>query len=86
MKSKKGIISVVVLILIVAAAFVGYNIYRHPAMFRSLSDQSLSDEAVIELRDEILAAKDKQILVAYFSHSGTTERVAAALSEETGAD
>lgn len=86
MKSKKGIISVVVLILIVAAAFVGYNIYRYPAMFRSLSDQSLSDEAVIELRDEILAAKDKQILVAYFSHSGTTKRVAAALSEETGAD
>ncbi len=27
-----------------------------------------------------------KILVAYFSHSGTTERVAAALSEEMGAD
>lgn len=86
MKSKKGIISVAVLALLVVVAFVGYNIYRYPALFRNLSDQSLGEEAAIEVRNEIAAAENKQILVAYFSHSGTTERMATALSEKVGAD
>ena len=86
MKRKRGIISAIILIAIAGLAFVGYNIYRYPAMFRNLSDKSLSDEAVSELRTEIAAAEDKQILVAYFSYSGTTRRIATALSEEIGAD
>lgn len=86
MKSKKGIISVAVLALLVVVAFVGYNIYRYPALFRNLSDQSLVEEAAIEVRNEIAAAENKQILVAYFSHSGTTERMATTLSEKVGAD
>lgn len=86
MKRKRGIIAAVALIAVVVLVFVGYNIYRYPALFKSLSDESLSDEAVNALREEIAAAEDKQILVAYFSHSGTTRTVATALSEETGAD
>ena len=86
MKGKRGIITAVILIVVVAAAFIGYNIYRHPAMFRSLSDDSLNEEAVEELRAGLAAADDKQVLVAYLSHTGTTRSVAIALSEETGAD
>ena len=86
MKRRRGIILVVILVLILAAVFAGYNIYRYPAAFRSLSDRSLDEAAVNQLADELSAAKDKNILVAYFSHSGTTRGVAAALSEETGGD
>ena len=86
MKNKRGIISVLVIAAVVILIFVGYNIYRHPAMFRNLSDESLSTDEVEALRAEIAAKEDKRILVAYFSHSGTTRNVANALSEETGAD
>ena len=86
MKNKRGIISVLVVAAVVILIFVGYNIYRHPAMFRNLSDESLSTDEVEALRAEIAAKEDKRILVAYFSHSGTTRNVANALSEETGAD
>lgn len=61
-------------------------IYRYPAMFRSLTDESLSEPQVDELREEILAQSDKKVLVAYFSYSGTTRNIANALSEKTGGD
>lgn len=86
MKRKRGVISAIIPIAVVILVFVGYNIYRYPARFRNLADESLSDEAVSELQEEIAAAEDKQILVAYFSYSGTTRRAATALSEEVGAD
>lgn len=85
-KLKKGWIAVIAVIVILALAFVGYNIYRYPAMFRSLTDNSLSDSQVEELRKEILSQSDVNVLVAYFSYSGTTRNVAAALSEKTGGD
>ena len=86
MKNKKRVITWVVILVIAVLLFAGYNLYRYPALFRSLSDQSLDEEAVNTLREEIAANEDKQILVAYFSYSGTTRGVAEALSEKNGAD
>ncbi|HIQ95376.1 MAG TPA: flavodoxin [Candidatus Limivivens merdigallinarum] len=86
MKNKIGIISVVVILAILILAFAGYQIYRNPAMFRSLSDESLGDAEVESLRAEIAKREEKQVLVAYFSYSGTTRGVAEALSEATGGD
>lgn len=83
---KKIVITGIVLVAVVILAVVCYNIYRYPATFRRLSNQSLNEEQVNELKDEILAKADKKILVAYFSYSGTTQQVATSLSEKTGAD
>lgn len=86
MKRKKSLIAGIAVIAIVALVFVGYNIYRYPAMFRSLSDNSLNDSQVEEVKDEILSDSDVKVLVAYFSYSGTTKNVATVLSEKTGGD
>lgn len=86
MKRKKSLIAGIAVIVIVALAFAGYNIYRYPAMFRSLSDNSLNDSQVEALKDEILSGSDVKVLVAYFSYSGITKNVATALSEKTGGD
>ena len=83
---KKIMITGIVLVAVVILAVASYNIYRYPATFRRLSNQSLNEEQVNELKDEILAKADKKILVAYFSYSGTTKQVATSLSEKTGAD
>lgn len=83
---RKGWIAGIVAIAVIALLFVGYNIYRYPAMFRSLSDNSLSDSQVEELREEILSQANVKVLVAYFSYSGTTKNAATALSEKTGGD
>lgn len=79
-------ILVFVVLLIGVLIFLGYNVYRRPAMFRNLSDQSLSEEQVEELRNEIHSKPDKKVLVTYFSYSGTTRTIAEALSERAGAD
>lgn len=84
--SKKGLILGIAVIVVATIVFVGYNIYRYPAMFRSLSDHSLNDSQVEELREEILSQSDTKVLVAYFSYSGTTENIANAISEKTGGD
>lgn len=86
MKRKKSLIAGIAVIVIVALAFVGYNIYRYPAMFRSLSDNSLNDSQVEEVRDEILSQTDVKVLIAYFSYSGTTKNIANAISQKTGGD
>ena len=86
MKRKKGLIAVIAVIVIIALAFAGYNIYRYPAMFRSLTDNSLNDSQVEEVREEILSQSDIKVLVAYFSYSGTTRNIANAISEKTGGD
>ena len=86
MRKKKIIIPIVIIAAIAIIAVVGYNIYRYPASFRSLTDESLGEEEVTALRNEIAALEEKDILVAYFSHSGTTRGVAAALSSEIDAD
>ena len=86
MKRKKGFIAIIAVIVILALAFVGYNIYRYPAMFRSLTDNSLNDSQVEGIREEILSQSDIKVLVAYFSYSGTTKNIANAISEKTGGD
>lgn len=86
MKRKKSLIAGIAVIAIVALVFVGYNIYRYPAMFRSLSDNSLNDSQVEKVKDEILSGSDVKVLVAYFSYSGTTKNIANAISEKTGGD
>lgn len=86
MKRKKILIIGIVVFILLALAFIGYNIYRYPAMLRNLQDHSLNDSQTEELRNEILNQSDKKILVAYFSYSGTTKNVANALSEKTGGD
>lgn len=89
MKRKKGliaVIAVIAVIVIIALVFVGYNSYRYPATFRRLSDNSLDDSQVEEVRKEILSQPDIKVLVAYFSYSGTTKNIANAISEKTGGD
>lgn len=76
MKRKKGWIAGIVVIAVIVLFFVGYNMYRYPAMFRGLSDNSLNDSQAEELREEILSQSDAKVLVAYFSYSGTTKNVA----------
>ena len=67
MKRKKGWIAGIVVIAVIAILFGGYNLYRYPAMFRSLPDHSLNDSQVEELREEIFSQSDVKVLVAYFS-------------------
>lgn len=86
MKRKKGWIAGIAVIAVIVLLFAGYNVYRYPAMFRILPDNSLKDPQVEELREEILSRADVKVLVAYFSYSGTTRDVANALSEKTGGD
>lgn len=86
MKRKKGWTLGIAVVAVIALLFVGYNLYRYPAMFRSLSDNSLNDSQVEELREEILSQSGVNVLVAYFSYSGTTRNVATALSERIGGD
>lgn len=86
MKGKKGLIAVIAVAAILVLGFGGYNIYRYPAMFRSLSNNSLDDSQVEELREKILSQADVKVLVAYFSYSGTTRNIANAISEKTGGD
>lgn len=86
MKHKKGLTAGIALIVIIAFVFIGYNIYRYPASLRSLSDRSLNDLQVEDLRQKILSQTDIKVLVAFFSYSGTTRKIANALSEKTGGD
>lgn len=86
MKHKKSLIILIVVLAIVVFAFVGHNIYRYPAMLRNLSDNSLNDSQTEELRNKITNQSDINILVAYFSYSGTTKNIAVTLSEKTGGD
>lgn len=86
MKKKGGWITMIVVVLIVALLFGAYQWFRFPAAFRNLSDESLSAEQVNELKEELKAKEDKNVLVTYFSYSGTTRGVAETLSNQIGAD
>lgn len=86
MGHKKRLIIGIVVLVILIFAFAGYNIYRYPAMFRRLSDNSLNDSQVEELKAKVFSQSDIKVLVAYFSYSGTTRNIANALSEKTGGD
>ena len=65
MKQKRVWIAAVVVLVLAVLAFAGYNIYRYPAMFRNLTDNSLDAPQVEELREDILSRPEKKILVAY---------------------
>lgn len=86
MKRKWGLIMGIAIVVIVVLVFVAYNIYRYPARFRNLSNSALSDSQAAELREDILSQPEQNVLVAYFSYSGTTRNIAFALSERTGGD
>lgn len=45
---KKIVITGIVLVAVVILVLVGYNIYRYPATFRRLLNQSLNEEQVNE--------------------------------------
>lgn len=102
MKHKKGLIAGIIVLVIVILAFVGYNMYRHPAMFRSLSDNSGDEtssetsaeptgepettEMTTEAESSGTDANGGNILVAYFSYTGNTEEAAQLIAEYTGGD
>ena len=86
MKPKKLVITGIILAAVVVIALVGYNIYRYPAAFKNLSDNSLEETQVDALKDEIFAKQENKVLVAYFSYSGTTKGIAESLSKDLDAD
>lgn len=77
-----GIAVLAILVLV----YGGYNFYRFPGALRGLSNNALDDMQVEKLREEILSQPDRKVLVAYFSHSGTTRNIANEISEKTGGD
>lgn len=86
MKRKKWWIILIALVLIVLLGVGGYQAYRFPDTFRSLSDKSVDEKEVGKLVEQMREKADKKVLVAYFSYSGTTKGVANAISDRTGAD
>lgn len=79
-------IVLIALLVIVLLGVGGYQAYRFPDTFRSLSDKSVDEKEVGRLVEQMREKGDKKVLVAYFSHSGTTKGIANAISEKTGAD
>ena len=57
---KKKMIAGIVLIVIVVVVIVGYNIYRKPATFRHLTNHSLDEQQVNELKILYLGKKIKR--------------------------
>lgn len=86
MKNKKMMIFGIIIAAILIIGFVGYNIFRFPTMFRNLNDYSLNDQETERIKDNILLKDKQNILVAYFSYSGTTQRVANEISQKTNGD
>ena len=87
-KKRKGfkilIIVLGVILVLAIGGLVAFNIYRYPAKFRDLKNTSLGADKTAELKKEILAKEDPNILVAYFSYSGTTKGVAESIASSTG--
>lgn len=84
--TRKKVLIAAITVIVIILAFMGYNIYRYPAMFRNLSNNSLNDSQVEKVREEILSKSDAKILIAYFSYSGTTKDIANTISEKTDGD
>lgn len=78
------LIVLIVILVLVIAGVVGYNIYRHPDTFRNLHDNSLSESETLVVRDRIMEKDSPEILVAYFSYSGTTKGVAQRVADAAG--
>lgn len=86
MRQRKGLIAILIIVIAAVLLFLIYQLFRFPATFRSLSDESLNQEQVTRLKNEIAAKSDKKALVAYFSYSGTTKGIAETLSSRIRAD
>ena len=84
MKGKRRWIVIIALLLIVLLGAGGYQVYRLPDTFRSLSGKSADEKETGRLVEQIREKEDKKVLVAYFSYSGTTKEVANAISKKTG--
>lgn len=65
MRQRKGLIAILVIVIVAVLLFLIYQLFRFPTAFRSLSDESLNQEQVTRLRNEIAAKSDKKALVAY---------------------
>lgn len=76
-----------ILIPIIIFTFVvfAYYWYRYPAMFRILQDDSLSEAEVASLV-ESKKSQDLNLLVAYFSYTGTTQGITEEIRFKIGAD
>lgn len=85
MNTKKRLVLIIPIVLILIAV-LGYNMFRFPTMFRKLKDESLSEEKVAALVDEIKAKEDIKVMVAYFSHSGNTKIMAEEIASQTNGD
>ncbi len=76
----------IIIAAILVIGFVGYNIFRFPTMFRNLNDYSLDDQQTEKIKEDILLKDKQNILVAYFSYTGTTRKVANEISQKTNGD
>lgn len=86
MKKKLLIIVPIVLAVLAVCGWIGYNIYRHPGNARNHSAQALGMAESEAVRQTVLSRESNRILVAYFSHTGTTKGVATEIASRTGAD
>lgn len=86
---KKTIIAGIVLIVIAVVAIAGYNIYRRPAAFRHLTDNSLDEQqkTTETSKPEDIETAGKTLVVYFsWSTSGNTEKMATYIKEQTGGD
>lgn len=85
MNLKKWLV-LIIPILFILILILAYNMFRFPAVFRNLKDESLDADKVNALVEEMKQKDDLKVLVAYFSYSGTTENVAKSLTAKINAD
>lgn len=83
---KRGIFMGIIVIAVIVFIFIGYNIYRHPSTFRHLTDRSLDEKQTEKIRQQVMGKNEKNILVAYFSYSGTTKNVAENIRQKIGGE
>ena len=85
MKRKKGLIAIIAVIVMIALVFGGYNIYRYPAMFQSLKDNSLTDSYEYK-RQELYAEHNGNRIygVIYIPQNAGTQMPAVIFSHGFG--
>ena len=81
----KKIWFILIPIIIFTFAVFAYYWYRYSAMFRILQDDSLSEAEVASLV-ESKKGQDLNLLVAYFSYTGTTHGIVEEIRFKIGAD
>lgn len=83
---RKAFIIIAVILVIIVLAIIGYNAYRNNASSKQSSDSSASVSDTEKPTEETAAQPDQKVLVAYFSWSGNTEKMAEYISDQTGGD